>query len=101
MSLAKKYVLLSKDLVKKNNLLIQDSYSKLGIIVDFDGTLSPLAATPALAFIPHETKKVLERMANMMDVNIVIISGRDVDDLRQKVNIDQLYIHDSVFCGIT
>ncbi len=92
MSLAKKYVLLSKDLVKKNNLLIQDSYSKLGIIVDFDGTLSPLAATPALAFIPHETKKVLERMANMMDVNIVIISGRDVDDLRQKVNIDQLYM---------
>ena len=49
------------------------------------GTLSPLAATPALAFIPHETKKVLERMSHMPDVNIVIISGRDVDDLRQKV----------------
>ena len=47
--------------------------------------MSPLAATPALAFIPHETKKVLERMSHMPDVNIVIISGRDVDDLRQKV----------------
>ena len=32
--------------------------SKLGIIVDFDGTLSPLARTPELAFIPPETKKV-------------------------------------------
>ena len=62
-----------------------DVCSKLGIIVDFDGTLSPLAATPALAFIPHETKRVLERMSNMIDVNIVIISGRDVDDLKAKV----------------
>jgi len=67
--------------------MFQDSYSKLGIIVDFDGTLSPLAATPALAFIPHETKKVLERMANMTDVNLVIISGREVDDLRKKVPV--------------
>ena len=36
--------------------------SKLGIILDFDGTLSPLARTPELAFIPPETKKVLERL---------------------------------------
>ena len=32
--------------------------SKLGIFLDFDGTLSPLARTPELAFIPPETKKV-------------------------------------------
>jgi trehalose-6-phosphatase len=65
-----------------------DYCTKLGIIVDFDGTISPLAATPALAFIPHETKKVLERMSHMVDVNIVIISGRDVDDLKQKVSYE-------------
>jgi trehalose-phosphatase len=59
--------------------------SKLGIIIDFDGTLSPLAKTPDLAIIPPETKKVLERLANMADVHVVIISGRELDDLRQKV----------------
>ena len=32
--------------------------SKLGIFLDFDGTMSPLARTPELAFIPPETKKV-------------------------------------------
>ena len=32
--------------------------TKLGIFIDFDGTLSPLARTPELAFIPPETKKV-------------------------------------------
>ena len=35
--------------------------SKLGIFLDFDGTMSPLARTPELAFIPPETKKVWER----------------------------------------
>lgn len=34
---------------------------KLGILVDFDGTLSPLARTPELAFIPPETKKVISK----------------------------------------
>ena len=67
--------------------VFKDYCSKLGIIVDFDGTLSPLAATPALAFIPHEDKKVLERMSHMVDINIVIISGRDVEDLKQKVSL--------------
>ncbi len=33
--------------------------TKLGIFVDFDGTLSPLARTPELAFIPPDTKKVI------------------------------------------
>jgi hypothetical protein len=55
------------------------------------GTLSPLAATPALAFIPNESKKVLERMSHMPDVNIVIISGRDVDDLKQKVTFSTIF----------
>ena len=34
--------------------------TKLGIFIDFDGTLSPLARTPELAFIPPETKKVFQ-----------------------------------------
>lgn len=62
--------------------------SKLGIIVDFDGTLSPLARTPELAFIPPETKKVLEKLANMQDVHVVVISGRELEDLRKKVGVE-------------
>ena len=38
-----------------------DNCTKLGIILDFDGTLSFLAQKPALAIIPPETKKALER----------------------------------------
>ena len=52
--------------------------TKLGVIVDFDGTLAYLARTPELAIIPPETKKILERFAHMNDVHVAIISGRQV-----------------------
>jgi len=65
-----------------------ESHTKLGIVIDFDGTLSYLARTPELALLPPETKKVLERLSNMTDVNIVIISGREMEDLRRKVGVD-------------
>jgi trehalose 6-phosphate synthase/phosphatase len=50
--------------------------TKLGIIIDFDGTLSALAKTPDLAFICPESKKSLLRLSNMADVHVAIISGR-------------------------
>ena len=62
--------------------------SKLGVILDFDGTLSGLAKTPELAFICPESKKSLERLSNMADVHVAIISGRNLEDLREKVWLD-------------
>ena len=44
--------------------------------------------TPELALLPQETKKVLERLSNMPDLNIVIISGREMEDLRRKVGVE-------------
>lgn len=67
-----------------------ETYTKLGIIVDFDGTLSYLARTPELAFIPPETKKVLERLSKMPEVNVIVISGREMEDLRAKVGVEGL-----------
>ena len=49
--------------------------SKLGIFLDFDGTLSPLARTPELAFIPPETKKVIWFLSDRQRFNLVLISG--------------------------
>ena len=39
-----------------------------------------------LAFIAPETKKVLERLSHMPDVNVTVISGREMEDLTRKVN---------------
>ena len=65
-----------------------DNCTKLGVILDFDGTLSFLARTPSLAIIPAETKRVLERLSNISDCKITVISGRGLENLRQKVGVD-------------
>jgi len=63
---------------------------KLALLLDYDGTLAPLAPHPDLAVLPHETKRVLERLANMPDVYISIISGRNVHNVKKMVGIDGL-----------
>lgn len=62
--------------------------SKLALLLDYDGTLAPIAPHPDLAILPPETKKVLTRLANMPDVSIAIISGRSLENVRQMVGID-------------
>ncbi|CAG2058458.1 unnamed protein product [Timema podura] len=61
---------------------------KLALLLDYDGTLAPLAHHPDLAVIPPETKNVLERLANFPDVYIAIISGRNVNNVKEMVGIE-------------
>ncbi|XP_059478165.1 uncharacterized protein LOC132198254 isoform X1 [Neocloeon triangulifer] len=65
-----------------------DAACKLSLILDYDGTLAHLAAHPDLAIMPAETRRVLERLANMSDVNVVVISGRSLGNLSRMVGID-------------
>ena len=62
----------------------------LALLLDYDGTLSPIAPHPDLAILPSETKKVLERLSKRPDVFIAIVSGRGVEDVKQKVGIDNV-----------
>ena len=64
--------------------------SKLALLLDYDGTLAPIAPHPDLAVIPLETKKVLQRLSNMPDVHIAIISGRSIDNVKKMVGIEGL-----------
>jgi len=64
-----------------------DRCARLGVILDFDGTLSPLAMKPELAIIPPDTKRVLERLSHYSDCKITVISGRNICDLQRKVGV--------------
>jgi len=63
---------------------------KLALLLDYDGTLAPLAPHPDLALIPNETKRILERLSNCPDVFVAIISCRSVDNIRKMVGIDNI-----------
>ena len=47
----------------------------LTLLLDYDGTLAPIAPRPDLAVIPGETKAVLERLSKRSDVFVAIVSG--------------------------
>lgn len=67
-----------------------DKNCKLSLILDYDGTLVQLTSHPDLAVLPSETKKVLERLANMPDVNIAVISGRSLENVIHMVAIESV-----------
>ena len=58
---------------------------KLALLLDYDGTLAPIAPHPDLAVIPTETKNILQRLSNITDVYIAIISGRNVENVNKMV----------------
>jgi trehalose 6-phosphate synthase/phosphatase len=59
----------------------------VALLLDYDGTLAPITTHPNLAVLPDETRETLERLSNLSDVFIGVISGRDVNDVKEKVGI--------------
>jgi trehalose 6-phosphate phosphatase len=51
---------------------------------DFDGTLSPLAPTPARARLPARTRRVLAALAQRAQTRVTIVSARTVRELARK-----------------
>jgi trehalose-phosphatase len=56
------------------------------VFLDFDGTLSPIVDDPAAARLTDGMGSALERLRGLCTV--VIVSGRDTDDVRRRVAID-------------
>lgn len=71
-----------------------DSYigkdDKLALLLDFDGTLSPLAPHPDLAEIDHESEAALHSLASNPNTYLAIISGRSAEDAREKVKLEKI-----------
>ncbi|MFZ2189828.1 MAG: trehalose-phosphatase [Candidatus Magasanikiibacteriota bacterium] len=75
-----------------NNLLEIEKklYLSEGILVmfDFDGTLSPIASTPYKAILPKKIKNRLIKCSKKFP--LVVISGRSLKDIKNKVDIKDL-----------
>jgi trehalose 6-phosphate synthase/phosphatase len=60
------------------------------LLVDYDGTLTPLAARPEEARLADSTRAVLEQALRTPKVDVVVVSGRSVEDLKQVVGVPGL-----------
>lgn len=55
--------------------------------LDFDGTLAPLAPRPELAAMPARTRSLISALCGDGRVQIAVLSGRGLADLKAKVNV--------------
>jgi trehalose-phosphatase len=58
------------------------------LMLDFDGTLAPLAPTPEEAELPPGTREVLAGLSASPRCTLAVVSGRSLEDVRSKVGID-------------
>jgi trehalose-phosphatase len=57
------------------------------LFLDYDGTLAPITKTPAKAVIPQKIKYLLGRLSQSRRCTVVIITGRSLKDIKNKVGI--------------
>jgi hypothetical protein len=60
---------------------------QLLVATDFDGTLCPIANSPAGLTIPPATREILQQLTLAGRVTLAVISGRSLKDLAAKVPV--------------
>lgn len=60
----------------------------LALLLDYDGTLAPIAPHPNLTCMSEATTTSLKNIAGNIRVFTAVISGRGVDDVKKKIGID-------------
>ena len=61
----------------------------LFVALDFDGTLAPLNNDPEAVEISAEMKKRVKNLA--LRCPVAIVTGRDLDDIRERVGLEELF----------
>lgn len=58
------------------------------LILDYDGTLAPIVDDPDKAELPATTGALMRSMASLAGVHIGVISGRALNDVRNRVGLE-------------
>ena len=61
---------------------------RVAVFLDYDGTLTPIVSHPENAWLADSMRQTLRELAARAPV--AILSGRDLDDVRRRVNIDAI-----------
>jgi trehalose-phosphatase len=61
---------------------------QLAVFLDYDGTLTPIVSHPEKALLSGSMQQTLQALAK--HTSVAILSGRDLEDVRQCVNIDAI-----------
>jgi trehalose-phosphatase len=62
------------------------------IMLDVDGTLSPIAPRPQDAIIPQPTRRAIATLAARPGIHVAIVSGRGASDARRLVSVGNIWV---------
>ncbi|MBI2338320.1 trehalose-phosphatase [Candidatus Daviesbacteria bacterium] len=69
--------------------LLRNSHIKV-LMMDFDGTLAPIVKSPDRAKLPKEVKNLLISLCKKAGFYLVVISGRNLEDLKEKISLQDI-----------
>jgi alpha,alpha-trehalase len=61
---------------------------RVAVFLDYDGTLTPIVSHPENAWLADSMRQTLRELAAR--VPVAVLSGRDLDDVRSRVEIDDI-----------
>ncbi len=64
--------------------------SRVLLLCDYDGTITPIVERPELADLSEKMRQLLQALTRQRHFTVGIISGRALADLRQRVGIDNV-----------
>lgn len=67
-----------------------DRGAGLVVVLDYDGTLTPIVASPGAAALAPSVRATLARLARSERVRLAILSGRALADVRTRVALDDV-----------
>lgn len=65
--------------------------SNMVVVLDYDGTLTPVVDHPSKARLPTAMKVLLEPLARRPGIRVALVSGRCSSDLKRLVDVPGLY----------
>lgn len=63
---------------------------QMAVLLDYDGTLAPLASHPSLTVMEPDSEAALKELSTRPNVFLAVISGRAANDVKNKVAIDNI-----------
>jgi len=67
-------------------------HPELLLMMDYDGTMAPIKETPGLAKAGLGLLKAVKRAARQPWLTLAVVSGRDIDDLRNMLYVEGIYL---------
>ena len=64
--------------------------TRILLFLDYDGTLTPIAASPEMAVLSSESREVLEEISHNNMFRLVIVSGRSLDDIKMLIGLENI-----------